>query len=55
MDTTTEAVLYHKLQLWEPGMESGEEEEEETAEPLVLSLRRSRSTPGCHVLGPLLQ
>lgn len=48
MDTTTEAVFYHKLQLWEPGMESEEEEEEEeeTAEPLVLSLRRSRSTPG---------
>ncbi|OBS69194.1 hypothetical protein A6R68_02303 [Neotoma lepida] len=45
MDTTTEAVLYHKLQLWEPGMESEEEEEEEIAEPLVLSLRRSRSTP----------
>ncbi|XP_028744578.1 glutathione hydrolase 6 [Peromyscus leucopus] len=52
MDTTTEAVLYHKLQLWEPGMESEEEEEEEeeTAEPLVLSLRRSRSTPGNKVV-----
>ncbi|CAH6785979.1 glutathione hydrolase 6 [Phodopus roborovskii] len=44
MDATTEAVLYHKLQLWEPGMES-EEEEEEIAEPLVLSLRRSQNTP----------
>ncbi|XP_036050593.1 glutathione hydrolase 6 isoform X3 [Onychomys torridus] len=50
MDTTTEAVLYHKLQLWEPGMESEEEEEEEIAEPLVLSLRRSRSTPGNKVV-----
>lgn len=41
MDVTTEAVHYHKLQLWEPGMESEEEEEEEEiAELLVLSLRR---------------
>ncbi|XP_040605019.1 glutathione hydrolase 6 [Mesocricetus auratus] len=44
MDATTEAVIYHKLQLWEPGMES-EEEEEEIAEPLVLSLRRSQNIP----------
>lgn len=47
MDATTEAVHYHKLQLWEPGMESEEEEEEEEeiAEPLVLSLRRIQDTP----------
>uniref|UniRef100_A0A8C2QNA7 Gamma-glutamyltransferase 6 n=1 Tax=Cricetulus griseus TaxID=10029 RepID=A0A8C2QNA7_CRIGR len=51
MDTTTEAVLYHKLQLWEPGMESEEEEEEEIAEPLVLSLRRSQNTPRNKVSG----
>ncbi|CAO2644048.1 Glutathione hydrolase 6 [Lemmus lemmus] len=45
MEATTGPVLYHKLQLWEPGMESEEEEEEEIAEPLVLSLRRSQITP----------
>lgn len=46
MDATTGAVHYHKLQLWEPGMESEEEEEEEEiAEPLVLSLRRIQNTP----------
>lgn len=45
MEATTGAVLYHKLQLWEPGMESGGEEEEETAEPLVLSLRRLQNNP----------
>lgn len=45
MEDTTGPVLYHKLQLWEPGMESEEEEEEEIAEPLVLSLRRSQNTP----------
>uniref|UniRef100_A0A8C6R244 Gamma-glutamyltransferase 6 n=1 Tax=Nannospalax galili TaxID=1026970 RepID=A0A8C6R244_NANGA len=56
MATTAEPVLYHKLQLWEPGMESeDEEEEEEIAEPLVLSPRRPQDTPRCHVLGPLLQ
>lgn len=52
MDATTGAVLYHKLQLWEPGMESEEEEEEEEiAEPLVLSLRRLQNTPGNKVGG----
>ncbi|XP_008853863.2 glutathione hydrolase 6 [Nannospalax galili] len=46
MATTAEPVLYHKLQLWEPGMESeDEEEEEEIAEPLVLSPRRPQDTP----------
>lgn len=45
MDATTEAVYYHRLQLWEPGMESEEqEEEEEIAEPLVPSLRRLQNT-----------
>lgn len=43
MDATTGAVVYQKLQLWEPGMES--EEEEEIAEPLILSLRRRQNTP----------
>lgn len=47
MEATTGAVHYQKLQLWEPGMESEEEgeEEEEIAEPLVLSLRRLQNTP----------
>ncbi|XP_040857271.1 glutathione hydrolase 6 isoform X1 [Ochotona curzoniae] len=35
MEGTTEPVLYHKLQLWEPSVEEEEEEEEETVEPLV--------------------
>lgn len=51
MDATTGAVHYHKLQLWEPGMESEEEEEEEIAEPLVLSLRRLQNTPRTQVGG----
>ncbi|NP_001404950.1 glutathione hydrolase 6 isoform 4 [Mus musculus] len=58
MDATTGPVHYHKLQLWEPGVESEEEEEEEEeeiAEPLVLSLRRLQNTPRCHILGSLLQ
>ncbi|XP_051024041.1 glutathione hydrolase 6 [Acomys russatus] len=44
MDATTGSVVYHKLQLWEPGMES-EEEEEEIGESPILSLRRLQNTP----------
>ncbi|XP_055453252.1 glutathione hydrolase 6 isoform X2 [Psammomys obesus] len=51
MEASTGAVLYQKLQLWEPGMESGGEEEEETAEPLVLSLRRLQNNPRNQVGG----
>ncbi|EDL12680.1 glutathione hydrolase 6 isoform 1 [Mus musculus] len=54
MDATTGPVHYHKLQLWEPGVESEEEEEEEEeeiAEPLVLSLRRLQNTPRNEVGG----
>uniref|UniRef100_A0A8D2D2R8 Gamma-glutamyltransferase 6 n=1 Tax=Sciurus vulgaris TaxID=55149 RepID=A0A8D2D2R8_SCIVU len=52
MEATAEPVLYHKLQIWEPSMESEEEEEEEgTSEPLVLSLRRPLDVPGNKVGG----
>ncbi|XP_047400124.1 glutathione hydrolase 6 isoform X2 [Sciurus carolinensis] len=52
MEATAEPVLYHKLQIWEPNMESEEEEEEEeTSEPLVLSLRRPLDAPGNKVGG----
>ncbi|KAL1778585.1 gamma-glutamyltransferase 6 [Sigmodon hispidus] len=51
MDTTAGPVLYHKLQVWEPSMESEEEEEEEMVEPLVLSLRTSQNAPGNKVGG----
>uniref|UniRef100_A0A8C5L7H1 Gamma-glutamyltransferase 6 n=1 Tax=Jaculus jaculus TaxID=51337 RepID=A0A8C5L7H1_JACJA len=57
MDARTEPVLYHKLQFWEPDMESegGEEEEEDEEITLGLYPRRSQDAPGCHVLGSLLQ
>ncbi|KAM6175386.1 glutathione hydrolase 6 isoform 1-T1 [Erethizon dorsatum] len=53
MEAATEPVLYQKLKLWEPRMESGEEEEaeeeeegeEETSEPLVIYPRRPQDSP----------
>ncbi|XP_012508061.1 PREDICTED: gamma-glutamyltransferase 6 isoform X1 [Propithecus coquereli] len=47
MDPAAGPVLYQKLLLWEPSLESGEEEEEgETLEPLVLDPWRPRDSSG---------
>uniref|UniRef100_A0A8C5L116 Gamma-glutamyltransferase 6 n=1 Tax=Jaculus jaculus TaxID=51337 RepID=A0A8C5L116_JACJA len=53
MDARTEPVLYHKLQFWEPDMESegGEEEEEDEEITLGLYPRRSQDAPGNTVGG----
>ncbi|XP_005399739.1 PREDICTED: gamma-glutamyltransferase 6 isoform X1 [Chinchilla lanigera] len=53
MEAAVQPVLYQKLKLWEPRMESGEEEEaaeeeegeEETSEPLVIYPRRPQDSP----------
>ncbi|XP_004857304.1 gamma-glutamyltransferase 6 [Heterocephalus glaber] len=55
MEVAAEPVLYQKLKLWEPRMESGEEEddeegEEETAEPLIIYSRRPQDCPGNKVV-----
>ncbi|XP_069339204.1 glutathione hydrolase 6 [Eulemur rufifrons] len=47
MDPTAGPVLYQKLLLWEPSLESGEEEEEgETLEPLVPDPWRPQDSSG---------
>ncbi|KAM5274414.1 glutathione hydrolase 6 isoform 3-T3 [Ctenodactylus gundi] len=48
MEAAAEPVLYHKLQLWDPSMESEEEEQEEveTSEPLVTYSMRPQHTSG---------
>ncbi|KFO20356.1 glutathione hydrolase 6 [Fukomys damarensis] len=56
MAATAEPVLYQKLKLWEPRMESGGEEdeeegEEETSESLVIYCRRPQDNPGNKVGG----
>ncbi|XP_048221648.1 glutathione hydrolase 6 isoform X2 [Perognathus longimembris pacificus] len=46
MEASGEPVLYHKLQIWEPGAESEEEEEEEILELLFSNPRRPQDIPG---------